>query len=72
MKNVKASVQYNDATGAAATDVVDQVMLKKWLEQKGHSVDGFVVGVRTWICENHRKYRNHISVTFVVAKADDL
>ena len=70
MKQFKASVQYNDMTGTAATDVSDQVMLKEWLEEKGHIVDGIIVGVRTWIGENHGKHRDPISVTFVVAKAD--
>lgn len=68
MKTFKASVQYNDLQGSAAADRADLIDAAKWLEQEGHiNNDEFVIGISTWVGENHGSHRDPVSVTFLVS-----
>ena len=39
----------------------------KWLKDKGHITDEFVVGISMWAGENHGSHRDPVSVKFLVS-----
>ncbi|WP_028763730.1 hypothetical protein [Shewanella colwelliana] len=67
MEIFKASVQYNDLKGSAAADRADMTDAAKWLKDKGHITNEFVVGISMWAGENHGAHRDPVSVKFLVS-----
>lgn len=67
MEIFKASVQYNDLKGSAAADRADMADAGKWLKDKGHIDDEYVVGISMWAGENHGTHKDPVRVKFLVS-----